>query len=532
MVFLERFLLLTFAVTWLITTAQAQEDCHILWYPPIVLSDTNYDAYSPKIALSGDDTVHVTWWSGPYTLRLPYIQSINGGRSFSERRELLVNSISYPFNAQWPTIIANRDYVFIFFRGASGGDTPMRMVVSSNRGTNWSNVRNISPDIAGEIRTASVINDTIAIIYSSGHKKILFSTDGGETWTRRDEDLNYFARVALSQNALHLVQIIGINAAGEIEYRLSHDLGNTWDQTKILSEIDGSWSGVPCIGSDGDSTVQVIWREEKYGCLGIMGCHIASRTGISDNDSMNWMTEEIVTEQPRGYPGDVAVSGGMRLVGWWDELVPGEVFHATTRLSKRIDQGWCSPVDHTPTARTAQLSAVALSKKAINVVWHQYVPGSPEPQTIRVFYRRGEFGCVSAPISYEPGWNMVSLPVRTDSVYRLPSLFKYDGSYVPQNSMVRGIGYWTKLSNGAVDYKGEHLASDTIDVRRGWNMIGSISCKIFANQVQSIPEGIIATNFYGYSNNGYYQSELIEPGRAYWIKVKQDGKLVLMVSGE
>jgi hypothetical protein len=33
----------------------------VLWYPPIQLSESAYNAFIPSIALSGDDTIHFTW---------------------------------------------------------------------------------------------------------------------------------------------------------------------------------------------------------------------------------------------------------------------------------------------------------------------------------------------------------------------------------------------------------------------------------------------------------------------------------------
>ena len=47
----------------------------VVWYPPIQISESAYNAFSPSIALSGNDTVHVTWHQG-YPVRLPYRRSL------------------------------------------------------------------------------------------------------------------------------------------------------------------------------------------------------------------------------------------------------------------------------------------------------------------------------------------------------------------------------------------------------------------------------------------------------------------------
>jgi hypothetical protein len=131
----------------------------------------------------------------------------------------------FPFAARWTQLVADANRVFLFFRGATGGDTPVWMTMSDDRGTNWTAVTAIS-DTAGEIRSAAISAETLSVIYNpfNDFKKILRSTDGGQTWTRTNEDLNYHARVALSPGVLHLVQIAG-GGFGETEYRRSHDLG-------------------------------------------------------------------------------------------------------------------------------------------------------------------------------------------------------------------------------------------------------------------------------------------------------------------
>ncbi|RCK74535.1 MAG: Cell surface protein [Ignavibacteriae bacterium] len=76
----------------------------------------------------------------------------------------------------------------------------------------------------------------------------------------------------------------------------------------------------------------------------------------------------------------------------------------------------------------------------------------------------------------------------------------------------------------------QHL-HDTLSVNVGWNMIGSISQEIPVSHIQSEPAGMITSQFYGY-NNGYFVSNTILPGKAYWVKVNSKGKLILSASNE
>jgi hypothetical protein len=77
---------------------------------------------------------------------------------------------------------------------------------------------------------------------------------------------------------------------------------------------------------------------------------------------------------------------------------------------------------------------------------------------------------------------------------------------------------------------GNPINSDTIDVYTGWNLIGSIGLPVAADSITSEPPSIIASDIYGY-NHGYKTAEFIYPTLGYWVKVKQNGKIILKPSG-
>ena len=78
---------------------------------------------------------------------------------------------------------------------------------------------------------------------------------------------------------------------------------------------------------------------------------------------------------------------------------------------------------------------------------------------------------------------------------------------------------------------GYSIESDTINVNRGWNMIGSISSPVAVSSITSNPPGMVASNFFGYSG-GYSLASSIVPGSAYWVKVNQSGELILANSSQ
>jgi hypothetical protein len=152
--------------------------------------------------------------------------------------------------------------------------------------------------------------------------------------------------------------------------------------------------------------------------------------------------------------------------------------------------------------------------------------------------------------SISSGWNMLSVPnVSYDYVAQVSnfsksyvfagassSAFAYDGGYVAKDPVSNGPGYWVKYDNARnITYFGTMLNPMTVNVKAGWNMIGSISqtfptdkikSYIVQNGVDVETPGNVVSNYFGYLS-GYQTSFAIEAGKGYWVKVAADGKLKL-----
>ncbi len=147
---------------------------------------------------------------------------------------------------------------------------------------------------------------------------------------------------------------------------------------------------------------------------------------------------------------------------------------------------------------------------------------------------KGVQSTISVTVSATKGWNLVSLPLSVSNG-RINSLFtnttsfafSYDGQYIQHDSLRKGIGYWLKFdSTMNFNITGIEILQDTVDVVVGWNLIGSISQPFSISSIQTIPNGIISSSFYGYDES-YIAVNTIIPGRGYWIKVNSNGKLIL-----
>jgi hypothetical protein len=141
---------------------------------------------------------------------------------------------------------------------------------------------------------------------------------------------------------------------------------------------------------------------------------------------------------------------------------------------------------------------------------------------------------ISLTIQVGTNWNIVSLPLQVNDQRRIvlfptstSEAFAYSGSYFVSDSLKPGIGYWLRFPAGAaISLSGVALTVDSIPVQVGWNMIGSVSGKVLVSSIGSIPPGMITSKFFGYSN-GYNTADTILPGAGYWVKVGQDGTLIL-----
>jgi hypothetical protein len=133
------------------------------------------------------------------------------------------------------------------------------------------------------------------------------------------------------------------------------------------------------------------------------------------------------------------------------------------------------------------------------------------------------------------GWNLISLPLTVgnagvENIFpdALSNAFYFNSSgYQTSDTLNNGVGYWLKFSSSVTEeIAGEMRSLDTIDVYTGWNILGSISIPVPLNSVTTAPPNIIVSSLYAYQA-GYVIKDTIKPGMGYWIKVNQDGKLIL-----
>jgi hypothetical protein len=136
------------------------------------------------------------------------------------------------------------------------------------------------------------------------------------------------------------------------------------------------------------------------------------------------------------------------------------------------------------------------------------------------------------------GWNFLSLPVIPPldsvrvvfptSVYPYVFLYNPGTGYQQSLTLPRGYGFWAKfLAPEIIPISGWPKFTDSIAVLGGWNVLGSISFPVDTGDVITLPPGIRASSFFGFSTGGYYPATVIEPGFGYWVKAYGSGEFIL-----
>ena len=137
-------------------------------------------------------------------------------------------------------------------------------------------------------------------------------------------------------------------------------------------------------------------------------------------------------------------------------------------------------------------------------------------------------------VSFLTDWNLISLPMQvanSNKNFLFPastsSAYAYNGAYITENSLVPGKGYWLKYPYyDNVLVFGIEILNLTINVTKGWNMIGALAVPIATANISSNPLEIVQSNYFAY-NGAYELSPMLEPGKGYWVKVNQSGRLIL-----
>ena len=145
-------------------------------------------------------------------------------------------------------------------------------------------------------------------------------------------------------------------------------------------------------------------------------------------------------------------------------------------------------------------------------------------------------------VSYEKGWNLVSIPGDADGA-TLPSLLPdidettinaFKGKYYSPTKYEKGRGYWVEFnSDQTVEFNRKRIKSITLSLREGWNLVGALSDTASVPKSISDPNSIVINNevwkVVKTSSNSYElkKTEKLIPGKGYFIKASGSGEITI-----
>ncbi len=320
---------------------------------------------------------------------------------------------------------------------------------------------------------------------------VLRTTDAGDTWEDASPGLNASFFDIFFTDELHgfLAGHVPEGMVNERRLLKTTDGGQTWDLDPALSSVG--------------SFFDIFFTDTDHGFM------------TMDNGSVMTTTD-----------------GG----GSWAEIPTGAGVALLACYFSTPTKGWVCGVE-----------GVAFSTTDGGGTWVEEESGTPENlNTIasiggNLFYgggaglfTQGVLEPASVNRAMAQGWGLVSVPFGLQdysSAAVFPgassNLYAYIGGYEARMVLENGTGYWVKYNAPAtVPMIGTQMLSKTIDVAAGWNLIGSISAPIPVQSIEQDPPGNVTSQFFGYEGS-YAGSGTIEPGRGYWVKVTEDGRLRL-----
>ncbi|MBI5475900.1 MAG: T9SS type A sorting domain-containing protein [Ignavibacteriales bacterium] len=362
----------------LFSDSNAQTDsCAIQWEPPIQISNSSCDSYSPQIIVIGD-TIHI-FWTGAYTtgcdpsdLDSQYSYSFDGGRTFSIHRQLI-----HPDSTGGGHLTsASGKNLYLYYLARV--DSPLwwacAILRSTDAGVTWERRQ-----VLGDYSTFSIASmDSLVFLYVDDSSRdtlysaILASSDNGSTWGFRCKRLPFAHQtnpkgLIATKTGLHMVFADYFQAGdigyAEIVYLHSTDLGFTWSDPQILSTKDSIISQLPAIGGDDNGNLYSIWNDGKYG--GEWAGTIIMRR--STDNGITWLPEQIMSPLATAVYCDVAVEDSTVVVTWETDSTYAWYIH--TRMSKDFGNNWCPIIQSASLSRRTGDPVASISNDIIHLAW-------------------------------------------------------------------------------------------------------------------------------------------------------------------
>jgi len=139
------------------------------------------------------------------------------------------------------------------------------------------------------------------------------------------------------------------------------------------------------------------------------------------------------------------------------------------------------------------------------------------------------------PLTFQEGWNLVGLPFEyentsVESIFpqaEAGTLYQFDDTYTNATDLEIGNGYWLYFAEGALTVlSGIPVETSVVELTEGWNLISGISSTVSVSDIYDPQNIFVPGTVYGF-NGTYFSSEILSPGKGYWINANQNGSILL-----
>jgi hypothetical protein len=257
---------------------KASTDSGATWSSHKRLTWNLEDSRWPEIAVDSSNSIHVVWSdeSKNSNWEINYKKSNDGGTTWTTRRLTWNSGGSY-----FPAIaIDTNNHLHVTWYDDSPGNNEIYYLRSTDGGTSWSKLYRLtwstySVSASPQITTNS--SNHIHVVWHddcAGNKEIYFkkSTNGGITWegTKRltwNSGVSWYSNIAAdSLNNIHVVWMDNSKDSNyEIFYKRSTNGGMTWSSYKRLTWTSTGFSGSPCLDTDSNNWIHVVWYDGLSG---------------------------------------------------------------------------------------------------------------------------------------------------------------------------------------------------------------------------------------------------------------------------
>lgn len=410
---------------------------------------------------------------------------------------------------------------------------------TTNAGTNWIPLRGAD----GQLYEVDFITDNIGTVVGA-NGRILHTTDAGASWTTQVSGTTGTLYGVSFSDANHGT-IVG--ASGRI--LRTTDGGSTWvtkpsGTSLLLTSVQMIDQNLGYVVGDGGLILRTTnggntWVQQTSGTTAdlkevsfsdpVHGTVVGSGGTILRTNTGGEPTVNLLLVSPNG--GESFAANSVQTVSW----NASGIGYVKIELSRNNGGTWqviqsAHPAYlqsyqwtvHGPASTQCLIRVSNAANQALNDVSDNVF--SITTSTVNRSYTvQSDWNLISVPLQVADYSKSVLYPTSSSDAYAyIPGI-----GYQIQTTLANGPGYWLKFdTNQNIPMSGLEIFEDTIDVSQGWNIIGSISSPVPVASVVTIPPGIIDGSIYGY-NNGYQIATTIEPGKGYWVKVIQSGKIVL-----